>query len=123
MLGAHLNNFLLSFTFKKSIKFFDQSNRLLRILNISEKISNLARERNFELRGYRFPCPKEQLRPARIVRVGLIQNQICRPTNDPIVDQRQSLHNRIAEILNVAMMCGVNVCCFQECWSMFFQFV
>ena len=54
----------------------------------------------------------------RIVRVGLIQNKIVRPTTDPIEEQRRAIHQRIADILEVAAKAGVNVACFQEAWSM-----
>lgn len=56
----------------------------------------------------------------RIVRVGIIQNAIVRPTTDPVEEQRQAIHQRIADILEVAGKSGVNVVCFQEAWSKFF---
>lgn len=87
------------------------------LLEFSEEAKNLAKSRNFELRGYRVPCPGEQSRMPRIVRVGIIQNRIVRPTTDPIEQQRQAIHLRIAEILEVAAKAGVNVVCFQEAWS------
>src|SRR5699024_194524 len=88
-----------------------------RALEFSEETINLAKQRNFELRGYRFPCPAEQTRMPRIVRVGVIQNKIVRPTTDPVEEQRRAIHQRIAEILEVAAKAGVNVVCFQEAWS------
>lgn len=90
-----------------------------RALEISDEAIQLAKQRNFELRGYKFPCPAEQTRMPRIVRVGVIQNKIVRSTTDPIEEQRQAIHQRVAEILEVASKAGVNVVCFQEAWSEF----
>ena len=46
-----------------------------------------ASERDFELKGYGFEAALEQLRPARRIRVGLIQHRIVLPTDAPILDQ------------------------------------
>ncbi|KAM4708353.1 beta-ureidopropionase [Discoglossus pictus] len=81
-----------------------------------------ASQGGFELQGYVFEAAEEQLRRPRIVRVGLIQNKIQLPTSDPVKDQVSALHKRIAEIVDVAAMCGVNIVCFQEAWTMPFAF-
>lgn len=66
---------------------------------------------------------QEQLQPPRLVRVGLIQHSIDRPTNDPIKEQRDALHNKIANYIDYAALCGVNIICLQEAWStLFFYF-
>ncbi len=39
----------------------------------------------FEVAGWRFPSVPEQRRPARITRVGAIQNTVVRPTTEPVV--------------------------------------
>nr|XP_040050876.1 beta-ureidopropionase isoform X2 [Gasterosteus aculeatus aculeatus] len=83
---------------------------------------NAATERDFELKGYRFEAAPEQLRPPRRVRVGLIQNRIVLPTDAPIRDQIDAMHSRVGEMVEVAAMCGVNVVCFQETWTMPFAF-
>ena len=49
-----------------------------------------ASERDFELKGYVFEAAQEQLRAARVVRVGLIQNKIVLPTDAPVLDQVQA---------------------------------
>ena len=59
----------------------------------------------------------EELRPAKRVRVGLIQNKIVLPTNAPLADQRNAIHKRIAELIHAAHLCDVNVICMQEAWS------
>ena len=82
----------------------------------------MAKERNFELRGYKFSCPIEQTRKPRIVRVGVIQNHIVQPTTSSVEEQRRSIHHRVEKILEVAAKCGVNVVCLQEAWSMFINF-
>uniref|UniRef100_A0A8D0D784 Beta-ureidopropionase n=1 Tax=Sander lucioperca TaxID=283035 RepID=A0A8D0D784_SANLU len=81
-----------------------------------------AVERDFELKGYRFEAAQEQLRPPRRIRVGLIQNHIVLPTDAPILDQVNAMHSRIGEMVEVAAMCGVNIVCFQETWTMPFGF-
>lgn len=47
----------------------------------------LAIEKNFELKAFAFGAAKEQTRLPRPVRIGLVQNQIVRPTTDPILEQ------------------------------------
>lgn len=81
-----------------------------------------AAERGFDLQGSAFSASVEQLRQPRIVRVGLIQNQIVLPTDAPVIEQITALHKRIGEIVEVAAMCGVNIICFQEAWTMPFAF-
>ncbi|MGH0151986.1 UNVERIFIED_CONTAM: hypothetical protein FKN15_026072 [Acipenser sinensis] len=46
-----------------------------------------AAERGFDLQGSAFSASVEQLRQPRIVRVGLIQNQIILPTDAPVIEQ------------------------------------
>ena len=48
-----------------------------------------AASSNFDLQQYRFIAAAEQLRPPRVIRVGLIQHSIVLPTTDPYDDQRQ----------------------------------
>lgn len=91
-----------------------------RKIDISKDIFEMAKAKNLELRGYRFDCPKEQTRPSRIVRVGIIQNRIVRPTTDSVEEQRKALHKRIEEILKIANLCHVNIICFQEAWSKYY---
>lgn len=47
----------------------------------------LAKERNFELAGYKFVVPEDQCRKPRIVRIGAVQNKIVLPTSEPIPKQ------------------------------------
>ena len=79
---------------------------------------SLANEKKVELRGYKFPCPEEQTRIPRLVRVGVIQNSIVRPTTDSILEQKNAILQRMGDILEIAAKCGTNIVCFQEAWSM-----
>jgi beta-ureidopropionase len=56
-------------------------------LDFSADAINAAADKSFELQGYAFPSVRETFRPPRIVRVGLIQNQIVLPTTAPIAEQ------------------------------------
>lgn len=94
----------------------------LQRLQLPESAVALADERDFELVGYGFPAEREESRAPRIVRIGSIQNKIVLPTSAPIAEQRDALHHRISEIIEVASICGVNVVCLQEAWTMPFAF-
>uniref|UniRef100_A0A8D0L9I3 Beta-ureidopropionase n=1 Tax=Sphenodon punctatus TaxID=8508 RepID=A0A8D0L9I3_SPHPU len=93
-----------------------------RKLDLPPTAISAAVERDFDLQGYRFEAEPEQLRHPRVVRVGLIQNKIPLPTDALVAEQVAALHKRIEEIVEVAAMCGVNVVCFQEAWTMPFAF-
>jgi len=75
-----------------------------------------------ELKGYRFDAAVENLRPPRRVRVGLIQNRIVLPTTAPVLEQRDALLQRVADLIGAAHRCGVNIVCMQEAWNMPFAF-
>ncbi|XP_055511912.1 beta-ureidopropionase [Leucoraja erinacea] len=94
----------------------------VRTLDFPEGAVTASLERDFELRGFGFEAAPEQLRPPHIVRVGLVQNKIVLPTDSPVSDQIAALHKRIGDIVEVAAMCGVNIICFQEAWTMPFAF-
>lgn len=42
----------------------------------------------YDLQAYRFQAAPEQLRPPRVVRIGLVQNSIKVPTTAPFLEQR-----------------------------------
>ncbi|XP_070573348.1 beta-ureidopropionase-like [Ptychodera flava] len=91
-------------------------------LDLPAEAIEMAKEKKFEIQGYRITAAAEQLRKPRIVRVGLIQNKIVLPTTAPVADQRDALHQRIGEIVETAALCNVNIVCFQEAWTMPFAF-
>ncbi|KFO57904.1 Beta-ureidopropionase [Corvus brachyrhynchos] len=93
-----------------------------RKLDLPTAALSAAQERDFELQGYGFEAAPEQLRRPRIVRVGLIQNKLPLPTDTAVAVQVAALHRRIEEMVGVASMCGVNIVCFQEAWTMPFAF-
>lgn len=91
-------------------------------LELPEGALKMAAHGNFELAGYKFDVQEEQMRRPRIVRIGAVQNKIVLPTSAPLASQLSALHGRIKEITEAAAMCGVNIICFQECWTMPFAF-
>ncbi|XP_051888023.1 beta-ureidopropionase isoform X3 [Pristis pectinata] len=94
----------------------------LRTLDLPECAVAASQEGDFELQGFGFEAAPEQLRQPRIVRVGLIQNKIVLPTDSPVSEQVAALQKRIGDLVEVAAMCGVNIICLQEAWTMPFAF-
>lgn len=92
------------------------------LLEIPSEAAQLAKEKDFELKAYRIPCPREETRAARTVRIGAVQNRIVLPTDAPLQQQVNALHHRIGEIVLAASKMGVNILCLQECWTMPFAF-
>ncbi|KAH0625687.1 hypothetical protein JD844_015282 [Phrynosoma platyrhinos] len=113
-------NLVPGFTMEEPLR--ETEEQAARPLDLPPTALSAAAERRFELRGYGFESAAEQLRPPRIIRVGLIQNKIPLPTDAPVAEQVAALHRRIEEIVEVAAMCGVNIVCFQEVWTMPFAF-
>nr|CAD7456530.1 unnamed protein product [Timema tahoe] len=91
-------------------------------LDINVETKRLAEEHDFEIQSYNFEANVEQLRAPRIVKIGLIQNQIVLPTTSPVKAQQDALYNRIATLIKAAASCGVNILCLQEAWTMPFAF-
>lgn len=94
----------------------------LQKLTIPEAAQELAEEKNFELAGYVIDAVHESIRPPRIVRIGVIQNQIVLPTTAPLTAQRDAIYKRIETMIEAAGVCGVNILCLQEAWSVPFFF-
>lgn len=90
------------------------SNRNLNLSNSENKS-----EGNFEVAGWRFKASQEQLRPPRIVRVGLVQHSIVLPTTSPIKEQRDAIYSKITKYVEQAASNGVNILCLQEAWRMY----
>ncbi|CAH1963527.1 unnamed protein product [Acanthoscelides obtectus] len=86
-------------------------------LNLPQKPNALSEKYNIQLLGCRFSCNKEELRPPRIVRVGLFQHKTPLPTWSAIKEMREAVFKMASEALEVAALSGVNVFCFQEAWS------
>lgn len=88
-------------------------------LELPIKAYELANQLDMELRASKFPCAKEQTRPPRLVRVGLLQHRMPQPACEPIEKQRQAAHHRVKQMLEVAALAKVNVVCLEEIWSKF----
>lgn len=91
-------------------------------LTLSADATRAASDHDFEIKGFSFPCPREQVRPPRVVRVGLIQNKIVLPTTEPVLKQIEAIHQRVGSIAAAAAASGVNILCMQEAWTMPFAF-
>jgi len=92
------------------------------VLDLNPEATKLAESLNVDFKSYRLPSLDEQLREPTIVRIGAIQNAIVLPTDAPLQQQRDALHKRIGDILELASKSGVNIVCLQECWTMPFAF-
>lgn len=86
-------------------------------ITLPESATKLAQENGFEIKGYRFTARPEQLRQARVVRVGAIQNSIVLPTTAPIEKQREAIWNKLKLMIKAAAQAGCNIVCTQEAWS------
>ncbi|HBP18992.1 MAG TPA: acyltransferase [Planctomycetes bacterium] len=91
-------------------------------LQIPPAAKAIADEHDFEVAAYSFPAAKEQRRAPRLVRVGVIQNQIVKATTDPVVAQYEAIADRVEVMLEAAGKLGTNVVCLQEAWTMPFAF-
>ncbi|XP_071499569.1 beta-ureidopropionase-like [Diadema antillarum] len=93
-----------------------------RVLALPSEAAALGEKKNFEVKGYQILAQPEQLRSPRLVRIGLIQNQIVVPTTAPVKEQKDAILNRISEIAEAAGAAGVNILCLQETFAMPFAF-
>ncbi|XP_066149186.1 beta-ureidopropionase [Euwallacea fornicatus] len=90
------------------------------VVNLS--IPQSAKGLSFELKAYGIPCPEEQLRSPKIVRVGLFQHQIPLPATSKIQNMKEAMFKMAKEVIHTAAQMDVNVFCFQEAWNMPFAF-
>lgn len=58
-------------------------------LPLPKELAGVAAAGGWDLQAYRFGAAPEQLRPPRIVRIGLVQHEIQAPTTAPYAEQRQ----------------------------------
>lgn len=86
------------------------------------KVKEYSEQNDFDFQAYSIPANPEQTRPKRLVRIGAIQNKIVLPTNAPVAQQRDAIHNRVGQMIHAAGLAGVNVLCLQEAWPMPFAF-
>lgn len=95
---------------------------LVASLPLPEHIVSEAKAGSFDLQAYSFKASTEQMRRPRVVRVGLVQNQIVLPTTASFLDQKQAIMKRIETMIDAAGAASVNVLCLQEAWTMPFAF-
>jgi hypothetical protein len=91
-------------------------------LQLEDHVRHAADTGGFDLQAYRFQAAPEQLRPPRIVRIGLVQNAIKAPTTAPYAEQRQAIHDAVRGIINAAGAAGVQILCLQEAFHLPFAF-
>ena len=91
-------------------------------LAIDPAATKLAEEHDFELKGYAYPVVPREMSPPRMVRIGMIQNAIAKPTTAPYVEQWQGIVDTLEPMVDAAGAAGVNVLCLQEACSMPFTF-
>ena len=89
---------------------------------MSDEALELSRDKNFDLQAFAIDASVEQTREKRLVRIGAIQNAIVLPTHEPVAKQRDAIFKRVEEMIDAAALCGVNVLCLQEAWTMPFAF-
>jgi hypothetical protein len=58
-------------------------------LDLPKALQELAEQQAFDLQAYKFGAAAEQFRAPRLVKVGLIQNAVVKPTTAPFAEQRQ----------------------------------
>lgn len=60
---------------------------------------------------------EEQLRPPRIVKVGLFQQKLPVPLSYPIRNVKTEMYTLAIDAVKVAAKAGVNIFCLQQAWS------
>lgn len=73
----------------KRVLYGANQGRPVEALQLPKEVAALAVAHDFDLQAYRFCAAPEQLRAPRIVRIGLIQHAIVKPTTAPFAEQRQ----------------------------------
>jgi beta-ureidopropionase len=86
---------------------------VLKPLPLHNSLSSASVEQDFDVQAFEFTADEEQLRPARKVRVGLIQNAIVLPTTKPFAEQKTAIMERITALISAAAGAGVNIVCLQ----------
>lgn len=87
-------------------------------LQISRQTAAKCKEQNFDIAAYSFTAAKEETRKPRTVKVGLIQNSIVLPVDQPLTKQRDAIFEKVSNLIHVAADEGVQIVCLQETWPM-----
>jgi beta-ureidopropionase len=91
-------------------------------LPVPDDVAAYADEHDFELQAWKFHAAPEQRRKPRVVRAGVIQTGIVKPTDAPVLEQYEAIRDRTAELIEAAARMCTNVLCLQEAWTMPFAF-
>ncbi len=95
--------------------------RLVKAMPVPAEAQRLADAGDFDIALHKFGAA-DDVRGARIVRFGVTQNCIVKPTDAPILEQYEALERRHEQFVDAAAAAGCNVLCFQEAWTMPFAF-
>lgn len=85
-------------------------------VDLPKAVTDLAQAANFDCKAFKFAAAPEQLRPPRVVRIGLVQHGILLPTTDPYAAQLRAIRCRVEQLVEAAGAAKVNVLCLQEAW-------
>jgi len=96
--------------------------RKMKELDLESDVLNTAAADGYQIAAYKIEAAPEEIRTPRLVKIGLIQNQIVVPTDRPVKEQMSGLEARIGSMIDNAAAAGVNVLCLQEAWTMPFAF-
>lgn len=91
-------------------------------IDLSSDVKSLAESSKFDIKSYGFECPPEEVRLARVIRVGIFQHETPMATWTPILKQREAMYTMANDAITAAGKAEVNVFCFQEAWNMPFAF-
>eukprot|EP00768_Dysnectes_brevis_P004372 gnl/Dysnectes_brevis/313_a347_3817.p2 GENE.gnl/Dysnectes_brevis/313_a347_3817~~gnl/Dysnectes_brevis/313_a347_3817.p2 ORF type:complete len:443 (+),score=115.61 gnl/Dysnectes_brevis/313_a347_3817:1801-3129(+) len=86
-------------------------------ITVPEDLKAIIEEQDIEVAGYKIPCPKEEIRKPRVIRIAAIQNKIVAPTTAPFEEQWTAIRDRISDLIDAAGAMGANIICLQECWT------
>ncbi|KAI8434051.1 hypothetical protein MSG28_012201 [Choristoneura fumiferana] len=87
-------------------------------LSLKESTTLACNEDGFEVAAYSIPAAKEETRPPRLVKLGLVQHSIVLLTDQPIKLQRDAIFRKIEKFVQTAAKEGVQILCLEETWSM-----
>lgn len=87
-------------------------------LKLKDSTRIISEKCNIQVAGYSFDAAKEETRPPRKVKLGLVQHSIVLDTDKPIHEQREAIFKKIEKIIEIAAEENVNILCLQETWHM-----
>lgn len=96
--------------------------RLPSTLDVDAAATQLAADHGFEFKAYAYEAVPREMSPPRMVRIGMIQNKIAKPTTAPYVEQWQGIMDTLEPMVDAAGAAGVNILCLQEACAMPFTF-